>query len=330
MKIAQALEPRSHFEALRRFGFGENTGSGFPAESKGILRDWEQWRPIDHANIAYGQGISVTAVQLASAAAALANGGELLQPRLVAAYRRDGGTWRNTRKRVIRRVVQPEYAKQVLGMLETVVGPEGTGRRAVLPGIRVAGKTGTAQKWDRQEGRYSKRRFRAWFVGVAPAEDARLVVVSSLDEPRVPHHHGGNFPASLFSELAVDQLASLGVRPDPRQSAPAPAFARVALQAPAVPPADVPETKPANPQPVSKCPSGHSPSIISLGSRVLLPDLQGLCARQVMQITDSAGLSVNVSGTGLVVRQHPPAGTVLISGARIQVELAAVDGKDRG
>ena len=327
VKIAQALEPRSHFEALRRFGFGENTGSGFPAESQGILRNWENWQPVDHANIAYGQGVSVTAVQIASAAAALANEGELLQPRLIAAYRKGGEAWRSTRKRVVRRVVGREHARQVLQMLESVVGPEGTGRRAALAGVRVAGKTGTAQKWDREEGRYSSHRFRAWFVGIAPAEDPRLVVVSSLDEPARPRHHGGDFPASLFAEVASGQLASLGIHPSPpTRTSPT----EVAQAPPASPHSAAPQTTPERPQPRLECPSTHPRRVIALGSRVLLPDLQGLCARQVMQITETAGLHVNVSGSGHVIRQHPPAGTVLPSGARVRVELAALGGKERG
>ena len=96
-------------------------------------------------------------------------------------------------------------------MLESVVGPEGTGRRAALQGIRVAGKTGTAQKLNVKEGRYSKNRFRAWFVGIVPADAPRLVVVAALDEPALPNHHGGNHPASLFAKVASHQLASFGI-----------------------------------------------------------------------------------------------------------------------
>ena len=110
---------------------------------------------MDHATIAFGQGVSVTPIQLAAASAALANGGSYLRPRLVAARRVAGGRWQPTTREVAQRVLRPETARAVLAMLETVVGPTGTGHRAALRGVRVAGKTGTAQKWDAEAGRYS-------------------------------------------------------------------------------------------------------------------------------------------------------------------------------
>ncbi|MFP8875952.1 MAG: penicillin-binding transpeptidase domain-containing protein, partial [Myxococcota bacterium] len=127
VKIAEVLGARAHFETLRRFGFGRKTGSGFPAESAGILNPWQQWGPVERATIAYGQGISVTAAQVAAAASALANGGELLQPRLVLGHRSHGGRWHPTRRRVVRRVIGSEQARQVLQMLEHVVAQSPVG-----------------------------------------------------------------------------------------------------------------------------------------------------------------------------------------------------------
>ena len=337
VKIAEVLGARAHFETLRRFGFGRKTGSGFPAESAGILSRWQDWGPVERATIAYGQGISVTALQVAAAASALANGGELLQPRLVLGHRIHGGRWHPTRKRVVRRVIGREQARQVLRMLESVVGPEGTGRRATIPGIRVAGKTGTAQKWDAEEGRYSNRRFRAWFVGIAPADAPRLVVVSSLDEPKRPHHTGGSFTASLFAKVARSQLASLGVyaRPHGREQR------LIAQRDPVAPP-----TPPASPRanaaapvaaqqseaPPANCPSARGLSVDTLGTRVLVPNLKTLCAREVVQIAQRAGLRVEVTGSGQVIDQKPPAGLPVDSGTSIRVKLgpAPSSGKRQG
>lgn len=207
-KIAFELGRSRYFEALRRFGFGEPTGV-FPDESSGVLRPWRQWRPVDHANIAFGQGIAVTPVQLAAATAALANGGLWMRPRLVLARRRPDAAWKTLPEEAVRRVVSPETARRVLGMLEEVVGPGGTGRRAALPGVRVAGKTGTSQKFDPASGAYSEERTLAWFVGVAPADAPRLVVLAVLDEPTGASRSGGGVAAPLFARVAGAQLSRL-------------------------------------------------------------------------------------------------------------------------
>ena len=211
VKIGFALGPRDHYEMLRAFGFGAATGSRFPDESAGVLRHFDGWKPLDHATISFGQGISVTAMQLAAATSTLANGGLLVRPRLVAARRAPGGPWHPTRTEVHHRVISRETAASVVAMLENVVTEEGTGTRAALPGVRVAGKTGTAQKWDEGSGSYSQSRFRAWFIGMAPADAPRVVIVSQLDEPRRPNHTGGMAAAPLFAKVAAGQLARVGV-----------------------------------------------------------------------------------------------------------------------
>ena len=108
-------------------------------------------------------------------------------------------------------------ARQVLRLMEGVVSPIGTGRLAGLHGLRVAGKTGTAQKFDRENGRYFSDRFVAWFVGVVPADDPKLVIVAAVDDPVGPRHSGGTVAAPLFAEVAASQLLHLGIytRPEP-------------------------------------------------------------------------------------------------------------------
>lgn len=210
VRIASRLGPRAHFEMLARFGFGRVTGSGFPEESAGLMRPWQQWRPIDHATIAYGQGINVTPVQLAVATAALANDGVLVPPRLVRARRLRDGRWTAEAPRPGRRVVRPEVARAVLAMMERAV-EDGTGRRAALPGVRIAGKTGTAQVLDARTGRYTNR-YDAWFVGVVPADAPRLVAAVLVEEPRRPHT-GGAVAAPLFAEVVRGELLRRGLLP---------------------------------------------------------------------------------------------------------------------
>jgi len=211
VKMAQLLGREAHHEMLQRFGFGATTASGFPFESKGLLRPWKDWKPVDHATMAFGQGVSVTAIQLAAATATLAAGGEWHTPRLVHARRRATGRWQKVAPGASHRVVSEQTAATVLAMMEGVVSAEGTGRRAGLAGLRVAGKTGTAQKFDRATGRYSQDRYLAWFVGVVPAEDPKLVIVVAIDEPQGPAHGGGDVAAPLFARVAASQLASMGI-----------------------------------------------------------------------------------------------------------------------
>ncbi len=308
VKIAQALGPRAHQEMLGRFGFGRVTGSGFPEESAGLLRSWRGWRPVDHATIAFGQGVSVTPIQLATALAALANGGELLRPRLVAARRAPGGPWIASRPERVARVVRREVAARVLAMLEGVVGSEGTGRRAGLRGVRVAGKTGTAQKLEPATGSYGDR-FVAWFAGVVPAEAPRLAIVVALDEPRRPHHTGGAAAAPLFARVAAAQLARFGIQTTPQLPAPPTEPIRVAAASPrAAAPKPAAAPRAAAPGPAA----GHErPEFTQLGDRVLVPDLTGLTGEEVRKITERNAVLVEITGRGRVVAQEPSPGSVL-------------------
>jgi len=220
-KIAFALGPKQHYQGLRKFGFAESTGSGFPTESTGIMRRWKSWRPVDHANIAFGQGINTTVIQLAAATAALANGGVWTSPRLIKARRAAGGEWIEEAAPATRRAISAETAATVLGMMETVVSTEGTARLAGLKDVRVSGKTGTAQKFDFEANRYSTTKYLAWFTGIVPADDPELVIITLLDEPQGWAHGGGDVAAPLFARVAAEQLRWRGVytqvQPKPRK-----------------------------------------------------------------------------------------------------------------
>jgi cell division protein FtsI (penicillin-binding protein 3) len=320
VKVAQALGAERHFRALRAFGFGRPTGSGFPFESAGLLRSWQKWRPVDQATVAFGQGVSVTPMQLAAAAGALANGGELVAPRLVAARRRPGGAWSRTQPERVRRVLSEETARSVVAMLEGVVGPEGTARRAALRGVRVAGKTGTAQILERETGTYSTTRYHAWFVGIVPADDPRLVIVSMLDEPRLGLHHGGSSAGPLFARVASAQLARLGIVTEPARRPPA-------VPAPVVAEARPPATPPAA---ARTLPRPRREALTSDGRAFFLPDLRGLTMAEVKAITDASRLDVEIVGEGRVVDQEPDPGTVLSGGAhRVRLHLDR-DGGEEG
>ncbi|MEE2679155.1 MAG: penicillin-binding protein [Myxococcota bacterium] len=313
VKLAFALGPRNHLAMLRRFGFGAPTGSGFPDESAGVLRTISRNRPVDHATLAFGQGTGATPVQLAAAMAVLANDGLWQQPRLVKARRANGQPWQKTQIAPGRRVLTVETARTVLAMLEDVTGPEGTGRRAGLRDLRVAGKTGTAQKWDADAGRYSEDRFISWFVGAVPAEAPRLAIVVALDEPRRPLHTGGSSAAPVFARVAAEQLARFGIvtepKTTPRRKLPETRIARAA-------------TEPPKPRPVrTHAPSKPVPEVTRLLDRVLLPDLRGLTVDQVRTVTAKTELMVHISGKGRAVAQDPPPGTVISDRAPVSVRF---------
>ena len=202
MRVALSMERQYLWSVLSGFGIGRLTNSGFPGESAGLLRDPDTWRPVEQATMSYGYGLSVTTLQLARAYAALAAGGVLRPVSLVALDEPPEGT----------RVVSERTAAQVLEMMEAVVAPTGTGRRAAVENYRVAGKTGTA--WKAAAGGYSRDRYTAWFAGIAPASDPRLVVVVMIDEPKGGSYYGGDVAAPVFSRIVAGALRILAVPPD--------------------------------------------------------------------------------------------------------------------
>jgi membrane peptidoglycan carboxypeptidase len=164
-------------------------------------------------------------MQLATATAALASGGILRPPRLIAARRTPGGVWQPTPPREGRRVLREEIAAQVRAMMAGVVHVAGTGVRASLDGVRVGGKTGTAQPLDPLTHQYRSDRYIGWFVGVAPVDAPRVAILAMVDESRGVAHTGGSTAAPLFARAAAAALARQGVRTQPVFGLPAPAYA---------------------------------------------------------------------------------------------------------
>jgi cell division protein FtsI (penicillin-binding protein 3)/stage V sporulation protein D (sporulation-specific penicillin-binding protein) len=206
--LAKLLGQHRLAQWISRFGFGKPTEIDFPGESRGIMLPEKNWSGSSIGNIPIGQGIAVTAIQMASAYAAIANRGVWVQPHLVD-HIGDGRSEVSERRRIVSRWV----AYQLMGMLKNVVA-EGTGTLAEVPGYQVAGKTGTAAKPDPQGG-YSDSRYVASFVGVVPASRPRLVILVSVDEPRGAIW-GGVVAAPAFAEIAKFDLQYLdgGIQPD--------------------------------------------------------------------------------------------------------------------
>jgi cell division protein FtsI (penicillin-binding protein 3) len=215
-KMALALPAQTLWTLFNQVGFGAVPDSGFPGEVSGRLRSHQSWRPIEQATMSYGHGISVSLLQLARAYTVFATDGEL---KPVTLTRRDepGETVR---------VLAPETARAVRGMLELAAQPGGTAPRAQVAGYRVAGKTGTAHKIEGKG--YAANKYVSAFVGFAPVSAPRLVIAVMIDEPTAGQYYGGAVAAPVFSRVAGEALRVLGVAPD------AP-VTQVKLPAPAVP-----------------------------------------------------------------------------------------------
>ncbi|HEY2809321.1 MAG TPA: penicillin-binding transpeptidase domain-containing protein [Steroidobacteraceae bacterium] len=200
--IALSLPPQQIWETLNHLGFGQVTTSGYPGESAGLLPNYSQWRPIGIATMSHGYGLSVTPLQLAHGYATIGGFG-LARP--VSFLRVEGPPQGD-------QVLDEHVGRELVGMLESVVAAEGTGKLAAIPGYRVSGKTGTAFKAE--SGGYSTDRYMAVFGGVAPTTAPRLAAVVVIDEPSAGQHHGGEVAAPVFSKVVGGALRLLAVAPD--------------------------------------------------------------------------------------------------------------------
>jgi cell division protein FtsI (penicillin-binding protein 3) len=313
-------------EYVRGFGFGEKTGVALPAESAGRVRLLEDWGRTSIGSVAMGHEISATSLQLARAAAVIANGGLLVRPRLILWSRRPDGPRDDTRVEPGVRVLRPETAITMRRMMEGVV-LQGTGTRARLNGYSAGGKTGSAQIFDFETRRYSHR-YNSSFVGFAPVTDPRIVVAVTLNGAS---RYGGVVSAPVFRTVAQTALRILGVAPDiidPRAfpDAGAEDFSDLAVAGLG----DIP----ASPAPEPGFEAAHSdageggltaaadqaPSPYVFGPRV--PDFQGRTLRAVLDETSRMGVAVEYVGSGVVRAQYPAAGAVLPVGQKVLVEFA--------
>ena len=201
-KIALPIPPQEMWEMFTKSGFGQAPRFGFPGAVAGRVRPYRSWKPIEQANMAFGQGISVSLLQLARAYLIYAREGDIIPLSFQKLNEPPVG----------QPVISPRTARQMRSMLESVVSPEGTASLAQVPGYRVGGKTGTAQKLV--NGRYSHTKYIGNFVGIAPMSDPRFVIAVMIDEPTTAAHTGGAVAAPTFAHLAASALRAANVAPD--------------------------------------------------------------------------------------------------------------------
>ena len=200
-RISNELTKEHQFDMYQRFGLGHVSGSGFPGESTGVLRPPNVWGPTEKASVSYGYGLSVTPLQLARAYAALGNHGRLHEATFV-----KGADSASVQ------VIDPAIAAQLMTMMETVTGPEGTARRAAVMGYRVAGKTGTSRKAS--GGGYAAKRYAAVFVGLVPASNPKFAMAVVIHDPQGLEYGGGAVSAPIFHHVMDGALRLMDVPPD--------------------------------------------------------------------------------------------------------------------
>jgi cell division protein FtsI (penicillin-binding protein 3) len=202
VKMAMQMQPREMWELYTQVGFGQRPQLPFPGAVGGKLRAHKTWRPIEQATMSYGYGLSASLFQLARAYSVFARDGELVPVTLLKAEGPAAGV----------RVFKPENARAVRQMLHLATLNGGTAPKAQAMGYSVGGKTGTAHK---QEGKgYAERKYRGWFVGLAPVDQPRIVVAVMIDEPSAGKYYGGDVAAPVFSATVQQTLRMLGVQPD--------------------------------------------------------------------------------------------------------------------
>lgn len=294
--IAERVGAEGFYRMEKSLGFGLPTGVGLPGEGRGRIPDPSAWSKRSLVTQAFGQEISCTGIQLAMAYGAVANGGYLMRPLLVREVRSaDGSRVERHGPETIRQVMRPVVARTLALLLRGVV-EQGTGVRAEIPGYPPAGKTGTAQKYVRELGGYSREHYVASFVGFAPWDDPEVLCLVVLDEPK-GDIYGGNVAAPAFASIVSD------LRPFLSPGSPS---APILLEEPR---------------------AGREPDP---GREV--PSVEGLSAQIARRVVIEAGFLPRFQGPGGWVKQsHPPAGEHLLEGGVVTLELSAphTGGRDR-
>ncbi|OGP74548.1 MAG: hypothetical protein A2W09_07730 [Deltaproteobacteria bacterium RBG_16_50_11] len=294
-KVGEKLGKERFYRYISAFGFGERTQVGLPGEGKGIVHHPRYWSPVALDTISFGQGISVTGIQLVTALSAIANGGGLMTPYVVEKLTNEKGEVVRTSQPVgVRRVISEETAKKVTALLASATGKGGTGEGAVPTGYAIAGKTGTAQKVEGQSNGYSDDRFICGFMGFAPLEDPRIALLVILNEPQGAVT-GGTVAAPVFKAIMEKVLPYLNVHPK----------GTLIVKK---------ESDFLREEPLEGGPPIPGVKVGKGVTALVMPDLTGLSMRNALSRIEGNGLIIKVSGNGKVVEQNPKPGVVVEKG----------------
>ena len=322
IQFAQRFSHDEQFELLRVLGFGTTTGLPYPVEATGVLPSPRRWDSMTPASLAMGYALNVTPMQLATAYAAIANGGELLEPSIVKEIRAADGTVRYTHsRRVLRRVMSEASARAVRGMLRGVM-ETGTGAGSNLSTFDIAGKTGTAKRTE--NGRYVAGKYTASFVGMFPADNPQIVILVKLDNPS-KSIYGGKAAAPVSKVVIQAALAARDAALDRRSLAGAVRMTVVetaAVAAPDAPPASI---RTGSVPWVVRVDERRDVADVPVAKRAV-PNVKGMPVRRAAYELHRAGFRVSLdtsaSGGDRAAGTAPPAGALLITGGRVVLERA--------
>jgi cell division protein FtsI (penicillin-binding protein 3) len=294
-KVGEKVGKDRLYRYLGTFGFGEKTRIGLPGEGKGIIHHPRYWAPVTLDTISFGQGISVTGIQLITALSAIANGGVLVKPSVVERVTNEKGeTVQAPQPEEVRRVISQDTARKVALLLKATTEKGGTGEGAVPAGYEVAGKTGTAQKVDTRLGGYAEDRFTSGFMGFGPIDHPKLALLVVIDEPQGVNY-GGVVAAPVFKSIMEKTLPLLNAFPKGTTIV-----------------KDTTEEGSGNGRQVRV--SIDAEKIRRVAGGDVMPDLTGLPMRTAMSRIEGKGLIIKVSGNGKLIDQVPKAGTVIEKG----------------
>ena len=289
---SETVSSADFYKSLKNFGFGSPTGLPLPGESHGLLNPVSNWSVRSKPTIAIGQEVGVSAVQIAAAATTLANGGVLLQPRIVEkVIAADGSVIKEYTRTPVREVISPKTAQTMLELMEqTVTSPSGTSHRAAVPGLRISAKSGTAQITDPETGRYSSDRFLSSVLALFPTDDPEIIVYVVLENPRGASIYGAQTAAPMVRDIAETLAPLYGI----------PLAGNTVMEHSG-------RVKIDNPEPM---PLGEE-----------LHDLTGYSKRMLLPYLEHEDITWTIDDEGWEVFQFPPPGTPIETGMSIYLEL---------
>ncbi len=307
VKINDRMDGDRFYDMIRAFGFGSRTGIELAGEVPGISPSRSAFiKRIRRTTISFGQGISVTPLQLAAGMSAVVNGGRMMKPYVVREIRDpEGLTVFRGEPRELRRVLSPKTSAQMREILGSVVQQDGTGTQARIKGFLVGGKTGTAQKVEPGTGQYSPTKRTASFIGFLPMQDPELLILVVIDEPR-GQVYGGVVAAPAFNQIAVKTAYYLGIQPTEAVAS------------------AVPEALPGRTAPGGARVTQVATAVPS--SPMIMPDLTGLSMGRVVDLMNRYSVKLSLSGSGVARSQTPDPGAVLVPGTECAVRFAAEAG----
>lgn len=288
---SETTGPYPFYELLSYFGFGKKTGIPLPGETSGIFRPVSEWSSRSKPSVAFGQEISVSALQMISAATVFTNNGTLLKPIIVKKILSpDGKLITEFTRTPVRSVLSSHTAYEILKMMETATSSSGTARRAWVDGVRISAKTGTAEVFDKESGRYSDTHFIPSIIGIFPTNDPMYIAYIVIDHPRGEDYYGSRVAAPLLKEIVESLVSMTGVTSDNEKIITHPGNIELPL-----------------------------PEAVEFGS--IMPDLTGIPKRLLLSLFKIEEITVYMKGEGYVIRQDPPPGTRITKGMKVILEF---------